>query len=54
MRVIDAVKETIADVSSMRANVRNVSYCFLHTASITLISTHLIHQFVFSRADAVT
>ena len=59
MRVMDAVKETIADVSSVcpsrhslwrRANDRNVSYSFSRRP-FTLINTPLIHQFVFCRAD---
>ena len=46
---MDAVKETIADVSSVSPSSAIVS----STASITLINTQLIHQFVSRRADAV-
>ena len=71
IRVIDAVRETIADVSSAspsseqkrgRATIfcpdeglaLETSAIVSLTASITLINTQLIHQFVFRRADAVT
>ena len=51
MRVIDAVKETIADISSASPSSERmrVGYCFPHG----LINTQLIQQFVFRRADAV-
>ena len=57
--IIDAVKETIADVlsvspSSERIAELKMSVIVSFTASITLINTQLIHQFVFRRADAVT
>ena len=65
MRVMDAVKETIADVSSARAKpfvIRSDEGLHLETpaivsftASITLINTPLIHHFVSrNSADAVT
>ena len=63
MRVIDAVRETIADVSSAGLRlIRSDEGPALETspivsfrASITLSNTQLtLHHFVFRRADAVT
>ena len=57
MRVIDAVKEMIADVSSIVCSDKELtlerSAVVSFPASITLIYTQLIHQFVFRRANAV-
>ena len=61
MRVIDAVKETVAGVSSVSLSSERIKGLALETSAIasftafiTLINTQLIHQFVFRRADAVT
>ena len=61
MRVIDAVKETVAGVSSVSLSSEQIKGLALETSAIasftafiTLINTPLIHQFVFRRADAVT
>ena len=55
MRVIDAVKETLADVSSEWEGLAlETSAIVSFTASIALVNTQLIHHFVFRRADAVT
>ena len=69
MRVIDAVREIIADVSSASPSPEQMeqgqiicsgeglaletSAIISLTASITLINTQLTHQFVFRRADVV-
>ena len=50
-RVIDALKETIADVSSVSPSSELIG-SFM--ASITLINTQLIHQFVEDRCFAET
>ena len=61
MSVIDAVKETIADISSTSPSsmircdeglALETPAIVSSTASITLISTQLIHQLVFHYADA--
>ena len=68
MRVIDAVRETIADVSSPSPSSEQMIQMIIcsdeglaleksaivsFTASITLINTQLIHQSVFHRADVL-
>ena len=60
MRVMDAVKETIADVSSVRVLTPDegltldTSAVVSFTASISLTNTQLIHQLVSRHANTVT
>ena len=62
MRVIATVKESIADISSVKPFVRasdegltlEMSAIVFFAVAITPINTQLMHQLVFRRTDAVT